>query len=62
MVLGSHFHLAKELLIAGGLYKCPPPMLSTESRQTHCAMHKRLTAILKAKPVKQFFGELQATG
>ena len=54
-----YFHLSpKELLIASGLYKCPPPML-IPIRQHIADQHERLTAILKAKPVKQFFGEMQ---
>ena len=54
-----YFHLSpKELLIAGGLYKCPPPML-LPIRQHIADQHERLTAILKAKPVRQLFGAMQ---
>jgi uncharacterized protein (TIGR02453 family) len=54
-----YFHLsAKELLIAGGLYKCPSPMLVPVRR--HIAEHhERLTTMLSTRPVRQLFGAMQ---
>ena len=54
-----YFHLsAKEFLIAGGVYMCEPPILLA-IRQHIAEHHHRLTTILKARSVKQTFGELQ---
>ena len=54
-----YFHLAaNEFLIAGGLYKTPPPILLAV--RWHLAeSHPRLTSILKRKAVREYFGNLQ---
>jgi uncharacterized protein (TIGR02453 family) len=54
-----YFHLStKELLIAGGLYKCPAPTLIRVRR--HIAEnHERLSAVLRARPVREYFGDMQ---
>jgi uncharacterized protein (TIGR02453 family) len=54
-----YFHISKkEVLVAGGLYKAPPELL-TPVRQHIAEHHERLRTILKRKAVKQEFGELQ---
>ena len=54
-----YFHVSpKEFLVAGGVYKCEPPLLLA-IRQYIAEQHERLTAILKSRSVKQTFGELQ---
>ena len=54
-----YFHLSpKELLIAGGVYMCPPPLLLA-IRQHIGEHHERLTEILQTRSVRQTFGDLQ---
>jgi uncharacterized protein (TIGR02453 family) len=54
-----YFHLSgKELLVAGGLYKCPGPILIGVRRHI-AADHERLSKMLGTPQVRRLFGGLQ---
>jgi len=54
-----YFHVSvNEVLIAAGLYKAPPAILFPV-RKHIAAQHKALRSILRAKKVREYFGELQ---
>jgi uncharacterized protein (TIGR02453 family) len=56
---GLYFHLsAKEVLIAGGVYK-PLPEVLLAIRQHIADHHERLRAILRRKAIREKLGELQ---
>src|SRR5947209_12441548 len=53
---GLYFHLSpKEFLVAGGLYKSPPEIL-TPVRQHISEEHARLRKVLRAKATRECFG------